>query len=131
MSVSTGRTEDAGNLGEEDCSRGLPQPSADEMPSLQMAPPGRHPGRSRNDRDTSLSKTQTDNESERPRKRYIGTRSGVQDTLCEASGGGDQVTLKELTSVLGALESGSSEWYAVIKSINRLKEQSENAVIDR
>ena len=70
VSVSTGRTEDAGNLGEEDCSRGLPQPSADEMPSLQMAPPGRHPGRSRNDRDTSLSKTQTDNESERPRNRY-------------------------------------------------------------
>ena len=38
--------------------------------------------------------------------------------------------MKELTSVLGALESGSSEWYAVIKMINRLKEQSENAVND-
>ena len=36
--------------------------------------------------------------------RHIGTRSGVQDTLCEASGGGGQLTLRELMGIAAALE---------------------------
>ena len=136
--ISTRASEDADHPGGRSYTRGLSRPAADDVPSSRLAPQRREPDESRRGRGVSGNETQSvdlharhagtgsgDNDdctrlgenTVRPQDRHIGTRSGVQDTLCEASGGGGRLTLREFMGIAAALEVGSSEWYAVMDTI--------------